>query len=81
MAELLTDLGWDVETPEFPVVCWEGDPGRLVLGGRTWSVAPSPYGLGWRGTAPMHPVSTEGELAADHDGAILLLHGELCAGR
>ena len=80
VAGLLTDLGWDVETPEFPVVCWEGDVGRVALGGRAWSVAPSPYALGWQGTAPMHPVSTEGELAADHDGAMLLLHGELCAG-
>jgi aminopeptidase YwaD len=80
VAGLLTDLGWAVEDPEFPVVCWEGSPGRLDLGGRSWPVVPSPYGLGWQGAAPMHPASAEGELGADHDGAILLLHGELCAG-
>jgi aminopeptidase YwaD len=77
VAGLLTDLGWDVETPEFPVVCWEGYVGRLALGGRAWSVAPSPYALGWQGTAPVHPVSTEGELAADHDGAFLVPTGNL----
>ncbi len=79
VAELLTDLGWAVETPEFPVVSWEGGPGHLTAGEGTWPVESSPYGLGWQGTAPMHPVSTEDELVADHDGAILLLHGELCA--
>jgi aminopeptidase YwaD len=78
VATLLTDLGWRVETSEFPVVCWEGDLGHLATGGRTWPITPSPYGLGWQGRAPVHPVSMEGELAADHDGAILLLHGELC---
>jgi aminopeptidase YwaD len=35
--------------------------------------------LGWQGSALVHPASSEGDLAADHAGTILLLHGELAA--
>jgi aminopeptidase YwaD len=42
-------------------------------------VSPSPYSLGWQGSAPVHPAGSEGDLAADHMGVILLLHGELAA--
>lgn len=79
VAGLLENLGWQVQTPEFPVVCWEGQPGSLAVGGRAWPVVPSPYALGWRGRAPVHPAGSEADLAGDHAGAILLLHGELAA--
>jgi aminopeptidase YwaD len=79
VAGLLTGLGWQVETPEFPVVCWSGSAGQLDLEGASWPVSPSPYSLGWQGSAPVHPACSEGDLAADHEGAILLLHGELAA--
>ncbi len=79
VAARLTDLGWEVETPGFPVVCWEGEPGWLRLADRDWPVAPSPYALGWQGRAAVHPASTEQDLAADHAGAIVLLHGEVAA--
>lgn len=79
VAALLSDLGWQVRTPEFPVVCWQGEPGRLALGDRTWPVTPSPYALGWLGRAAVHPACTEQHLEAEHRGAILLLHGELAA--
>ncbi len=79
VAGLLTGLGWQVETPEFPVVCWSGSAGQLDLEGTSWPVSPSPYSLGWQGSAPVHPACSEDDLAADHEGAILLLHGELAA--
>jgi aminopeptidase YwaD len=79
VAGLLAGFGWQVETAEFPVVCWEGAPGGLSLAGRAWPVDPSPYALGWQGRAPVHPVASEEDLAADHAGAILLLHGGLAA--
>jgi aminopeptidase YwaD len=79
VAGVLEDLGWQVQTSQFPVVCWEGDAGSLTLGGRTWRVHPSPYGLGWQGRAPVHPAGTEADLAGAHTGAILMLHGELAA--
>ena len=79
VAGLLTGLGWQVETPEFPVVCWSGSAGQLDLEGASWPVSPSPYSLGWQGSAPVHPARSEDDLAADHEGAILLLHGELAA--
>ena len=79
VAGLVTGLGWQVETPEFPVVCWSGSAGQLDLEGTSWTVSPSPYSLGWKGRAPVHPARIEGDLAADHMGAILLLHGELAA--
>ena len=77
VAGLLAGLGWQVETPEFPVICWEGGSGSLALGERAWPVSVSPYSLGWRGTAVVHPVDHEDGLAADHGGAIVLLHGDL----
>jgi aminopeptidase YwaD len=77
VAAQLSDVGWQVETPGFPVVCWEGQPGHLTLAGRTWPVDPSPYALGWQGRAAIHPACTEADLAADHGGAIVLLHGEM----
>ena len=79
VAGLVTGLGWQVLTPEFPVVCWSGSAGQLDLEGTSWPVSPSPYSLGWQGRAPVHPARIEGDLAADHMGAILLLHGELAA--
>ena len=77
VAQVLADLGWAVECPRFPVVGWEGGPGTLAAGDGTWPLVPSPYGLGWRGTGPLHPVADESELAADHNGVVLLLHGDL----
>jgi aminopeptidase YwaD len=79
VADLLTDLGWQVQTPEFPVICWSGAAGEVALEGISWPVSPSPYSLGWQGSALVHPASSEGALAADHAGTILLLHGELAA--
>ena len=79
VAGLLTDLGWHVQTPEFPVVCWWGDAGEVAFEGISWPVSPSPYSLGWQGRAPVHPACSEGDLAAVHGGALLLLHGELAA--
>lgn len=78
VAALLTGLGWRVNCPRFPVVNWTGQPGTLDLAGHSWPVHPSPYGTGWRGSAPMHPAATEEELAGA-GGAILLLHGELAS--
>ncbi|MCU0300262.1 MAG: M28 family metallopeptidase [Candidatus Nanopelagicales bacterium] len=80
VARTLRALGWAVETPEFPVVDWAGEPGRLTIDGRSWTVHPSPYGTGWTGIAPVHAAASEADLAGEHDGAILLLHGELTAG-
>jgi aminopeptidase YwaD len=79
VAGLLTDLGWQVQTPEFPVVCWSGAAGEVALEGISWPVNPSPYSLGWQGRAPVHAACSEADLAADHAGTILLLHGELAA--
>jgi aminopeptidase YwaD len=79
VAGVLGGLGWAVECPRFPVVGWEGSAGTLAIGERTWPLVPSPYGLGWRGTGPLHPVADEDSLAADHAGAVLLLHGGLAA--
>jgi aminopeptidase YwaD len=80
VARTLTDLGWTVEMPAFPVVDWAGEPGQLTLDGRTWPVHPSPYGTGWSGTARLHAAGSEADLAGDHAGAILLLHGALTTG-
>jgi aminopeptidase YwaD len=79
VAGVLSALGWRVECPRFPVVDWSGEPGTLTLGEEAWPVHPSPYGLGYAGQAPLHPVADEAALAARHDGAILLLHGDLTA--
>lgn len=79
VAAQLDDVGWKVQTPRFPVSCWEGEPGWLRLADRAWPVAPSPYSLGWQGGAAVHPASTEADLAADHGGAIVLLHGEVAS--
>jgi aminopeptidase YwaD len=80
VAATLRDLGWAVDTPEFPVMDWAGEPGRITLDGRSWTVHPSPYGTGWSAAAPLHVASTEADLAGEHRGAILLLHGELTTG-
>jgi len=77
VADLLRDLGWQVQTPQFPVICWDGAPGQLTLAGRTWPVAVSPYSLGWRGSGPVHPVGSEDDLGVEHAAAVLLLHGEM----
>lgn len=79
VAGLLSGLGWEVRVPEFPVVCWDGAAGSLELAGRCWTISPSPYSRGWRGSGPVHPVRSEADLAADHLGAVLLLHGDLAA--
>jgi aminopeptidase YwaD len=79
VADLLADLGWSVDCPRFPVVDWEGWPGALSVGSLTWPVAPSPYALGWHGSAPLHAVADEAQLDADHADAIVLLHGQLTA--
>jgi aminopeptidase YwaD len=79
VAGVLSALGWRVECPRFPVVDWSGEPGTLTLGSAVWSVQPSPYSLGYTGQAPLHPVADEAALAARHDGAILLVHGDLAA--
>jgi aminopeptidase YwaD len=78
-AAVLTDLGWQVECPQFGVVDWSGAPGALHVGDRTWPLQPSPYSLGWAGTAPIRAVEDEAGLGADHSGTILVLHGALAA--
>lgn len=79
VASIWRASGWEVRTPQFPVVDWAGSPGSLHLADRTWELSPSPYGTGWHGSAPLHLAATESDLAADHRGAVLLLHGELTA--
>lgn len=79
VAALMGDLGWSVECPRFPVLDWAGEPGTLHVGGRTWPVHPSPYAVGWHGTAPIRPATSERALAGDLTGVIVLLHGELAA--
>jgi aminopeptidase YwaD len=79
VAGILADLGWQVDCPRFPVVDWSGSPGALRIGDRTWGVAPSPYSLGYAGVASVRAVHDEDDLRTPHDGAILLLHGDLAA--
>ena len=79
VASVLRSGGWQVSTPQFPVVDWTASPGSVRLGDREWVLQPSPYGTGWSGSAPLHLAAAEADLAADHRGAVLLLHGELTA--
>lgn len=79
VASVLEDVGWEVRCPTFPVMDWEGEPGSLTLGARTWPAVPSPYALGWRGRAPVRAAATEADLDRDLEGAIALLHGDLAS--
>ena len=79
VAGVMTELGWPVQCPRFPVVDWEGSLGTLTMTGRSWSLHPSPYSLGWQGTAPVRLAATEADLAEPLTGCAVLLHGELAA--
>lgn len=77
-AATLTGFGFAVTTPEFACMDWSEKGATLWAGDDTFAAFPSPYSLGCDARAPLVVASTPAELAAaDLDGALLLLRGEL----
>jgi len=76
-AAIAASFGFEVETPEFDCIDWQGEGADLTAGGRHFTAFPSPYSRGCRVRAPLVVASTDEQLAAaDINGKVLLLRGE-----
>lgn len=72
--------GFQVECPEFACMDWTHGEAELIVAGESFAALVSPYSLGCAAHAELCAASTEEELAAaDAEGKILLLRGELTA--
>lgn len=79
-ARRLKELGFQVATPQFTCLDWEGGPVELTAGSRRFSAQVSPYSLPCTVTAPLVQASTWEELLnVPASGCLLLLRGALAA--
>jgi aminopeptidase YwaD len=77
-AATIKSFGFDVESPAFECMDWQGEGSTISVQGRTWHAQVSPYSLGARVKAPLRIASAAAALEAlDLAGKILLLSGEL----
>lgn len=72
------DFGWQVEATEFQALDWQDQGAELEVGGKKFSVFPSPYSTGCDVVAKLVAAGSLKELETGQGkGQILLLHSEL----
>lgn len=76
--EIVTPLGWAVESTPFPALDWVDQGAELTLMGEEYQVYPSPFAEGCSTTAILVSAGNLQELMGiDAEGKLLLLYGDL----
>lgn len=76
--DTLVELGLTVDCPDFACLEWRQGEVRLEAGGEACPAHPGPYSPPFDGTAELAAAASLAELdAADIEGRIVLLHGDL----
>jgi len=76
--EVLSSMGWEMESQEFSAVDWREDGASLSAGDKEFDVLVSPYALGCDVKAPLAEASCVTDLEkGDFTGTVLLLRGDL----
>jgi len=77
-AQVLSSLGFEVQTNPFECMEWESGDVILEAGGRTWSASVGPFSLPFDGEAELIAISSLRELeSAGITGKAVLLYGDI----
>jgi aminopeptidase YwaD len=77
-ADVMTNFGFDTDTPAFDCIDWRQDGAHLTVNGTAFDVQVSPYSLGGHVRAPLVVLSSVEALeTAEIAQAVVLLRGEL----
>ena len=80
VAQVLQDIGWEVQLGAFECIDWEPGSVHLEADGQSYEAFASPYSLGCQVSAQLVVASTMDELqTAQVEGNILLLAGQLAS--